>query len=159
MKLEAPLVMASPPDPSRWDALVAGAAGASVFHTAAWAKLWADEWPGARWEALVVEEGGEYVAGLGAIVRRRGPFHTVDAMPFATYGGPIVRKGHPDPRGLATALLAGFTRWIGRPFTLRASLAWYEGDREAFPERLEPIESFTHVLALSGDYEEVASRF
>ncbi|HEY6572550.1 MAG TPA: GNAT family N-acetyltransferase [Candidatus Eisenbacteria bacterium] len=159
MKFESPLVLASPPDAARWDALVAAAPGASVFHTPAWAKLWTDEWPGARWEALVVEEGGEYVAGIGAIVRRRGPFRTVDAMPFATYGGPLVRRGHPDPRGLATALLEGFARWIGGAFVLRASLAWYQGDREAFPDRLEPLESFTHVLPLSGDYEEVASHF
>lgn len=159
MKFESPLVLASPPDPERWDALVAGAAGGSLFHTAAWAKLWTDEWPGARWEALVVEEGGAYVAGIGAIVRRRGPFRTVDAMPYATYGGPVVRKGHPDPRGLATALLEGFARWIGGAFVLRASLAWEDGDREAFPERMPPADAFTHVLPLTADYEEVASHF
>lgn len=159
MKFESPLVLASPPDPERWDALVARAAGASVFHTSAWAKLWTDEWPDARWEALVVEEGGEYVAGLGAVIRRRGLFRTVDAMPFATYGGPLLRTGHPDPDGLAMALLEGFARWIGGLFVLRASLAWYQGDRAAFPERLEPVESFTHVLPLSADYEEVASHF
>jgi len=159
MKFESPLVLASPPDRERWDALVAGAPGVSLFHTSAWAKLWTDEWPDARWEALVVEEGGAYAAGLGAIVRRRGPFRTIDAMPFATYGGPLVRKGHPDPRGLSTALLEGFARWIGGPFVLRASLAWEQGDRDAFPDRLTPIESFTHVLPLSADYEEVASHF
>lgn len=159
MKFESPLVLASPPDADRWDALVSGAEGASLFHTSAWAKLWTDEWPGARWEALVVEENGAYVAGLGAVVRRRGPFRSVDAMPFATYGGPIVRAGHPDPRGLATALLEGFARWIAGPFVLRASLAWDRGDREAFPERLPPIEGFTHILPLTSDYEEVASHF
>ena len=159
MKFESPLVLASPPDRDRWDALVSGAEGASLFHTSAWATLWTDEWPGARWEALVVEENGAYVAGLGAVVRRRGPFRSIDAMPFATYGGPIVRTGHPDPRGLATALLEGFARWIGGPFVLRGSLAWEGGDPDAFPERLPPSESFTHVLPLSADYEDVASRF
>jgi len=159
MKLEPPLVHVSPPDSERWDALVARAPGASVFHTSAWAKVWTDEWRGARWEALVVEGDEGYDAAIGAIVRRRGPFRTIDAMPFATYGGPLVRTGHPDPHGIATALLDGFAHWVGGPFVLRASLAWYEGDRDALPERLAAAESFTHVVPLSGDYESVASRF
>ena len=159
MKLDAPLTLASPPDPERWDALVARAPGASVFHTSAWARLWTEEWGGARWEALVVEGADGYDAGLGAIVRSRGPLRTVDAMPFATYGGPLVRADHPDPNGLAAALLEGFAAWIGGPFVLRASLAWYEGARDAFPERLQPVESFTHVVPLSAEYEEVAARF
>jgi len=159
MKLAAPLVLASPPDPERWDALVARSPGASVFHTSAWARLWTDEWSGARWEALVVEGDGRYEAGLGAIVRQRGPLRTVDAMPFATYGGPLVREDHPDPSGLTAALLDGFATWIGGAFVLRASLAWYEGDRDAFPENLTPVDSFTHIVSLSSEYEEVASRF
>ena len=159
MKLGAPLTLASPPDPVRWDALVARSPGASVFHTSAWARLWTEEWGGARWEALVVEGAGGYDAGLGAIVRGRGPLRTVDAMPFATYGGPIVRADHPDPSGLAASLLEGFAAWIGGPLVLRASLAWYEGDRDAFPESLPPLDSFTHVIPLSAEYEEVASRF
>jgi hypothetical protein len=159
VKLEAPLVHVSPVDTARWDLLVKRAAGASVFQTAEWAGLWTECWPGARFEALVVEEEGEYVAGIGAVVRRRGPFRTLDAMPFATYGGPLIRAGHPDPRGLATALLEGFARWCGGPFVLRGSMAWYRGDREAFPERLPPFESFTHVLPLSSDYEAVAGGF
>jgi len=159
MKIASPLVLASPPDPARWDALVAKSPGASVFHTSAWAKLWTDEWRGARWEALVVEGEGGYEAGLGAIVRRRGPFRTVDAMPFATYGGPLVWRDHPDRAGLAAALLDGFAAWAGGPFVLRASLAWYEGDLDAFPERLPPSEAFTHVVPLSAEYEEVAAGF
>ncbi|HEU4334884.1 MAG TPA: GNAT family N-acetyltransferase [Candidatus Eisenbacteria bacterium] len=159
MKLEPPVVHRADPDPERWNSLVAASEGASVFHTAEWARLWTEEWGDARWEALVVEDAVGYAAGLGAIVRRRGPFRTVDAMPFATYGGPIVRRGHPDPGGIAAALLEGFARWIGGATVLRAGLAWYEGDREAFPERLVPVESFTHVLPLGPDYEEVAARF
>jgi CelD/BcsL family acetyltransferase involved in cellulose biosynthesis len=159
MKLEPPLVHLEEPDPARWDELVAASDGSGVFHTSAWAGLWGTEWRDARWEALVVEDGAGYVAGLGAIVRQRGPFRTVHAMPFATYGGPLVRRGHPDPSGLAAALLEGFARWIGGPFVLRAELAWYGGAADAFPERLRPVESSTHVLTLGADYEEVASRF
>lgn len=159
MKLEPPLTLASPPDAAKWDALVAATPGASLFQTSAWARIWTDEWAGSSWEALVAEGSGGYEAGLGAIVRRRGPFRTVDAMPFATYGGPLVREGHRDPAGLATALLEGFSAWAAGPFVLRASLAWYEGDAALVPDRLRPVASFTHVVPLSADYEEVASRF
>src|SRR5262245_49453239 len=104
MKLEPPVVLASPPDRAKWDELVAASPDASLFQTSAWASIWTDEWHGARWEALVVEGAGGYEAGLGAIVRRGGPFRSIDAMPFATYGGPVVRSGHPDPAGLSFAL-------------------------------------------------------
>jgi len=159
MNVDAPLTHLTDVDPARWDALVASAEGAGVFHTSAWARLWTSEWRDARWEALVIEDADGYAAGIGAIVRRRGPFRTVEAMPYATYGGPIVRRGHPDPRGTAAALLKGFARWIGGATVLRAGIAWYQGDGGAFPERLPPVASFTHVLPLGADYEEVAARF
>jgi CelD/BcsL family acetyltransferase involved in cellulose biosynthesis len=159
MKFDPPLVHLSEVDPARWDALVASADGAGIFHTSQWADLWTSEWRDARWEALVVEDAAGYAAGLSAIVRRRGPFRTVDAMPFATYGGPIVRRGYPDPRGIAATLLEGFARWAGGAMVLRAGLAWYGGDARLFPERLPPVESFTHVLGLGADYETVAARF
>jgi hypothetical protein len=159
MKLEPPLTHAAHPDAARWDALVARDPAATVFQTSAWARIWTEEWKDARWEALVVEEDGGYAAGLGAIVRRRGPLRTVDSMPFATYGGPLVRDGHPDRRGITAALLDGFARWIGGPLVLRAGLAWYGGDPESFPDGMPPVQSFTHVLPLSADYEEVAARF
>ena len=159
MIVEPPLTHLSDVDPARWDALVASAEGAGMFHTSAWAQLWTSEWRDARWEALVIEDAAGYAAGIGAIVRRRGPFRTVEAMPYATYGGPLVRRGHPDPRGTTAALLEGFARWIGGATVLRAGIAWYQGDEGAFPERLPPVASFTHVLPLGADYEEVAARF
>ena len=148
-----------PPDPERWDALVAEADGASIFHTSSWASVWTEEWKDARWEALVIEDDAGYAAGLGALVRRRGFWRSVDSMPFATYGGPIVRRGHPDPAGARRALLEGFREWIRSRAVLRASLAWYEGRAAEFPEDLPPVPSFTHVLALAPDFEELASRF
>lgn len=147
------------PAPGRWDALVAGAEGASVFHTSAWASVWTGEWKDARWEALVLEDGAGYAAGLGAIVRRRGFWRTIDAMPFATYGGPIVRTGHPDPAGARRALLDAFARWASGRRVARASLASYGGSPDEAPERLHARETFTHVLPLGVAYDELASRF
>jgi CelD/BcsL family acetyltransferase involved in cellulose biosynthesis len=148
-----------PPDPGAWDALVAGAKEASVFHTAAWARLWEEEWPGARWEVLAVEEGSTYAAGIPAIVRRRGPARVIYSMPFATYGGPIVRSGHRDPAGARRDLLAAWCREARRLLTLRSELAWYEGRREELPDALQTVEGFTHVLPLTPDLDALWSGF
>jgi CelD/BcsL family acetyltransferase involved in cellulose biosynthesis len=143
----------APPEPAAWDALVAGARGATVFHTGAWARLWEAEWPDARWEALTIEDSGGYAAGLPALVRRRGPVRVIYSMPYATYGGPIVRKDHPDPAGARRNLLEAWARDAARVTTLRAELAWFEGERAELPESLDVSEGFTHVLPLSDDPE------
>src|SRR5437867_9940924 len=54
--------------------------------------------------SVVVRDGPSYVGGLGAIVREGVLGRTILAMPFATYGGPIVRRGH-DPAALRRRLL------------------------------------------------------
>lgn len=139
------------PDPAAWDSLVAAAGGATIFHTGRWARLWEEEWPDARWEVVAVEEGSGYAAGIPAIVRRRGPARVVYSMPFATYGGPIVREGHPDPGRARRELLRAWAREARRPLTLRSELAWYGGALEEMPESLPARESFTHVLPLTED--------
>lgn len=133
--------------------------GSSVFHTAAWAAIWTREWNGARWEALVLEEAGGYTAGIGAIVRRRGLWRTIDAMPFATYGGPIVRRGHPDPPTARRALLEAFARWTSGRRVLRSQMAWYRGLAEEAPPKLSTRESFTHVLTLLPEFTALAGGF
>jgi len=148
-----------PPDATAWDDLVEASPEASVFHTAAWARVWTEEWKDARWEAIVLEEGPRYLGGIGAIVRRRALFETVDAMPFATYGGPIVRRDHPDPQAARRALLQAFAQRARRRFVLRSQVTWYGGDPDALPEALTTEATFTHVLALGGDYERVADGF
>ena len=160
MKLEAPLAHLAPPDAAAWTALVAGAEGASVFHTAAWAGVWTGEWRDARWEAIAYRDpSGGYLGAIGAVVRRRGFFRSIDAMPFATYGGPIVRRGHPDAPKIRRALLEAFAAWIGGRFVLRSGLAWYEGIEGEMPEELPFAESFTHVLPLGRPFDELAEGF
>ncbi len=91
MKATGTAVAHAPPDPAAWDALVQSAPGATVFHTAAWARLWTEEWRGSKWVAHVIEDGQGYAAGMAAVVRSRGIGRTVLSMPFGTYGGPLVR--------------------------------------------------------------------
>jgi len=149
----AALERVSPPDPAAWDALVAEAEGATVFHTAAWARLWLATWPGSRWEAVVVREGPSYVGGLGAIVRPGVLGRTLLAMPFATYGGPIVRRGHDDPAALRRRLLEGYAALIGSGRTLFSELTWYEGNAAELPATLAVEPAFTHVRRLDDDFE------
>jgi hypothetical protein len=121
----------SAPDPPAWDDLVQSSRGASVFHTSAWARLWTGLSRSARWEAAIVEEGGRYMGALGWIARRHGWFESLDAMPYGTYGGPIVRDGHPDVAGVRRALIETFLAHASRRRVLRAQLTWYGGRLEA----------------------------
>lgn len=159
MKADALTPGIQAPDAAAWDDLVQASSQASVFHTSAWARIWTDLSKDARWEAAVVEDEGRYAGALGWIARRHGWFESLDAMPYATYGGPIVREGHRDPAAIRRALLAAFLAQAARRRTLRAQLTWYEGRPEEFPDGAAPEEGSTHVLALEADYERVADRF
>jgi hypothetical protein len=149
----------APPDADAWNDLVASSPEATVFHTEGWARLWTEEWKDARWEAIVVEEGSRFAGAIGAIVRRHGPLSTVDSMPYATYGGPLVREGHPDAGAVRRSLLEAYTRRVSKRLVARSQLVWYQGRGEDFPEELPAEESFTHVLPLGSDYERVADGF
>jgi CelD/BcsL family acetyltransferase involved in cellulose biosynthesis len=143
----------SPPDPAAWDALVADAEAATVFHTSAWARLWLATWPGARWEALVVRDGSAYVGGVGAIVREGVLGRTTLAMPFATYGGPIVRRSHRVPAALRRLLLEGYAARVRGGRTWVSELTWYEGNAAEMPPSLTVEPAFTHVRRLGDDFE------
>jgi CelD/BcsL family acetyltransferase involved in cellulose biosynthesis len=159
VKLQGGATVVSPPDGGAWDALVGQAPGATVFHTSAWAKLWTEEWRGARWVAHVIEDAQGYAGAIGAVVRNRGIGRTVLSMPFGTYGGPLVREGHPDPASIRHELLESFARLMGSRWTLRSEMTWYRGSMEEVPSSLEPRESFTHVLPLERDFEALARGF
>ncbi|MBI4364343.1 MAG: GNAT family N-acetyltransferase [Candidatus Latescibacteria bacterium] len=159
MKLKSPLTLAAPPDPAAWDALVEGADGATVFHTAAWAELWRSEWRDARWIAFVLEDDRGYAGGIPAIVRHRGIGRTVFSMPHGTYGGPLVRAGHPDPASVRRDLLDAYARFAGSRWTLRSELTWFRGALAEIPPGLDAVERFTHVLPLKPDFASLAASF
>jgi CelD/BcsL family acetyltransferase involved in cellulose biosynthesis len=156
--LAAP-VLAAPPDAAAWDALVAACPEATVFHTSAWASLWISEWPGAKWEALVLEDGDGYAAALPMVVRRRTVARAVYSMPFGTYGGPLVRAEHPDPGGARRRLLEAYAERVGGAWTLRSELTWFPGSTAEIPEGLHPYERSTHMLPLTADFGTLAAGF
>lgn len=138
----------SPPKPATWDALVAEATGGTVFHKSLWAHVWMTEWPGARWQALVLPHGGGYAAGLGFILRESPMGRRILAMPDGTYGGPIVRRDHPDPADARRRLLAAFARLASGSRVLAAQLTWPMGARAEVPKGVEVRESLTLVVPL-----------
>jgi len=159
VKLQSRVQVLAPPDRAAWDALVASAPEATVFHTSAWAELWLHEWRGARWVAFVIQDDAGYAAAIPAIVRNRAIGRTVFSMPYGTYGGPILRQGLSDPVSARRELLEAFARRAGSRWTLRSEMTWYPGSISEIPETLRPSESFTHILPLSLDFEALARGF
>ncbi|HKQ59245.1 MAG TPA: GNAT family N-acetyltransferase [Candidatus Eisenbacteria bacterium] len=157
MKLTPPVELVSPPDPAAWDALVDASDSATVFHTSVWARLWIAEWPGARWEAVVLPEGDGYAGALGLIVHDGPLGRRVMAMPYGTYGGPIVRRGHPDPSAVRRMLLEGYAQLVRHAWVMLSELTWYEGLRDELPHDLVAAESFTHVRPLEPDFDKLLS--
>ena len=153
MKLTPPVELVSPPDPAAWDALVDDSDAATVFHTSAWARLWIAEWPGARWEAVVLPDEHGYAGALG-LITHDGPLgRRVLAMPYGTYSGPIVRRGHPDPGSVRRLLLEGYAQLVRHAWVMLSELTWYEGRRDEVPADLIATEGFTHVRHLARDAE------
>jgi CelD/BcsL family acetyltransferase involved in cellulose biosynthesis len=159
MKLEHRTVTVSPPDRAAWNALVASAPEATVFHTSEWAALWLEEWRGSRWIAFVIEDENGYAGGIPAIVRNRGIGRTVFSMPYGTYGGPLLRPDLPDPQSVRRELLESYARLAGGRWTLRSEVTWYQGIRDEIPPGLDSTERFTHVLELKSDFETLAQGF
>jgi CelD/BcsL family acetyltransferase involved in cellulose biosynthesis len=147
-----PPTLVSPPDPAAWDALVEADETASAFQPSAWARMWTSEWPRARWEALVVRDAaGGYSAGLAMITRDEPLGRRVMAMPYATYGGPLVRGDHPDPAAARRAQLAAYAAHV-RSGVLLAELTWLRGRREELPDGMAATEGFTQVRPLGSDW-------
>lgn len=151
------------PDPAAWDSFLDRAEGATVFHTAAWARLWTTHWPGARWQALALEDGAGLLGALGFVTRSSPAGHRILSMPDGTYGGPLVRLGAPDPPGLRRKLLEAWARLVGGRGVFAAQLTWLapanaSSAREALagepgpPAGLEAEEGFTQVVPLTSDF-------
>ena len=146
------LEVLSPPDAAAWDGLAAEAEDATVFHRSAWARLWSAAWPGARWQAIALRDGGVLAAGLGFIARHGPGGSRILSMPDGTYGGPLVRRGLSDPARARRLLLEEWGRMARARGVLASQLTWLDGDRGQAPAGLERDEGFTQVVALGSDF-------
>ena len=154
------------PRESAWDSLVADTEGGTAFHTSAWARVWKDEWPGARWQAIVLEKDDRIVAGLGFIVRPGLGGRRIFSMPDGTYGGPLVSSAVPAATAPAIrgrlldhyqrlgGVFVSHLRWLASGATpARLQLAEAE---DGLPRGLE--EDFTHIVSLRSDYDALLAR-
>jgi CelD/BcsL family acetyltransferase involved in cellulose biosynthesis len=71
------------------DELLAGASGATFYHTGAWLRALGDAYPRMSLRLLVARDGGTLLAFLPYFESRRGPLRTLWSLPFGTYGGPV----------------------------------------------------------------------
>jgi hypothetical protein len=70
------------------------------------------------------------------------------AMPDGTYGGPIVRRDHPDPAAARRKLLQGFARLATQSRVLASQVTWPMGAKAEVPRGIEVDERFTLVVPL-----------
>jgi CelD/BcsL family acetyltransferase involved in cellulose biosynthesis len=153
------------PEPARWDALVESAEGATVFHTAAWARTWAAEWPGATWQVIARNDGAKLAAGLAFVARTGAGGRRIFSMPDGTYGGPLVGPGSADPAANRRRLLEEYGRLVSARGVLASQLTWLAppgapsaraalaGTEAGMPGGLETQESFTQVVALGPGFD------
>lgn len=120
------LVTEEPRPPAEWERLVAGAPGATFFHTRLWTETLARCVPGATPLWWTARRGGDCLGGLVAVRRRRGPWSFLESHYAGTAGGPLVAGGLPpaEQDAVAAALLAAFARAGRRPGSLAASVAF-----------------------------------
>ena len=78
--------------PPEWEELVRADDKATFFHTSDWIGLLAGRSPRRRGLYVCAFDGNDLIAGLPAVVERRGPVSVVSSMPHGTYGGIVLRK-------------------------------------------------------------------
>jgi CelD/BcsL family acetyltransferase involved in cellulose biosynthesis len=133
----------------RWQELAARAAGASIFHRPEWMALLRDAY-GFESSAWVIEEDGSLVAGLPvARVGGRLTGRRLVALPFSDSCRPLCLPGREEALSDLGELVARERERVGLDLEVRAELPGSDG--QLVEGEVE------HVLALSGDVEEMRS--
>lgn len=141
----------NPMEGPEWDRLVAAHAGATIFHTAAWARVlsrtyghrpfYLSSWKGGRVQALIpVMEVRSVITG------RRGV-----CVPFADFCGPLCFEGaNPGPAFAALSALAAERGW--KHWEIRG------GDKPD-SSATRSISFYSHSLSLAGGPDNVFEGF
>lgn len=66
---------------------------ATFFHTPAWMEALAEAYPRFEPQWLTARDGGELRGFMPLVESRRGPFTSLWALPFGTYGDPVADDG------------------------------------------------------------------
>ena len=127
---------------ARYAAILDHFAEASVYHTPAWLRVWEDL--GA--ELIFLEVDTETLVPF--VCRGSGALRRAYSLPFDTYGGPVT-TGSASP-----VSFEGIIQRVGSP---SVRVADFSAAIVSSNGALRPIES--HVIDLSGGYEQAARRY
>lgn len=137
-------------DDAQWQDLLAADPRARVFQEPWVVRAFARTLPRsqARWLELR-SAGGDLLAGLPFVERRRGPLRAWISLPCGAYGGPVLRAAHPQSTEHELALLAAFLEGK-QPGVLLREIVF--GHREpAMARGMSCVDSA--LLELEGGYE------
>lgn len=135
-------------DEARWTQLLLAAPEATPFHSLAWGRALL-ALPRTTVHVLVIEEAGDYRAGMLCATSDRGPLRTVSSLPFGTYGGPLVAQGA-DPAACVAPLAAALIDGLSARTSL--DVTDWGGHLRALLPGARALECATRVLDLSEPY-------
>ncbi|MFH0777332.1 MAG: GNAT family N-acetyltransferase [Candidatus Eisenbacteria bacterium] len=147
-------------DPDKWNSLLSGSPGATVFHTLEWIRALKAAFRGFGTKYLLVEDrSGRYVAGLPLVHDRSLLLSRYSSLPFGTYGGPVAVEGlETDVSPFLTVALQALTREI-LPFSFHCVL--YNAPtileralQSAFPDGRR-LRATTHLIDLAPGFQEL----
>lgn len=131
------------------NAFLEGVPGATFFHTAAWMESLCVSFDRLRPAWITAREGGRLQGMMPLCVSRRGPVHSLAALPFGTYGTPL----SPDP-SVKSALLSRYLEMSAAPSCAASSASLFgmsEGGIPSPPARARMEECC--VIELGGGFE------
>ncbi len=147
-----PTALIDPLRDARWPALVARAPQASIFHDPTWIGLLRGQYRYPMAAAVVLDAGGEAVAGLPlALVASRLTGRRLVALPFSDVCPPlVVPDAAADAREQLAAAVSALRRQRGAPVEIRGALA----------ELAPPVVRFhQHRIDLAPGLDEVTARY
>lgn len=101
---------------------VSAAGGATFFHTPAWLSVLEVSFGQFRTGWITAREGGTLIGVMPMVEMSRGPFRSLWALPFGTYGHPLAH----DPV-VRRSLLKAFARLASRRRCLEAGASFFDG--------------------------------
>jgi hypothetical protein len=127
---------------------------ATFFHTPAWMEILSNSFPSFTAYWITARAGSTLVGFLPFIGIKRGPFRTLWALPFGTYGDPISN----DPN-VARRLLDTFFGMASRPLCMAAEmdLLFTEPPRD-LPRGVSCRTEECRLIELGGSFEDFRSK-
>jgi hypothetical protein len=139
------------PLPAELNAFIGSCAGATFFHTPPWLDALRESFGGYGAAWLAARDGGALMGVMPIVRIRRGPFHSLWALPFGTYGDPLARDE--AARG---ALFDEFFRMMESPACLEGGIVIFRGETPSnIPRGADVSIEECRLVPLERGFEEV----